>query len=59
MCPACLAAAAVTAAKLATSGAAAAYGVKKLMSIAEPKPQTMTRSEAGDQNETAENCIAR
>jgi hypothetical protein len=58
MCPACLAAAVVTAAKVASTGAAAIYGVKKLLSIPDPQTQTTTPSESGDLNETAEDRIA-
>ena len=58
MCPACIAAAAVAAAKVASAGGFAAYGVKKLLTVEPPAsvPQPPT---SGDPNETAEHRIPR
>jgi hypothetical protein len=39
MCPACMAAAALTAAKVAGVGGLAAYGVKKLVAMNQPEPR--------------------
>lgn len=60
MCPACIAAAALAGAKLASAGGLAAYGVKKLLATNDlpasaPNPTPST----GDCNETAEHRIAR
>jgi hypothetical protein len=48
MCPACLAAAAVLAAKVASGGGLAAYGVFKLRSKSKPKPIDPTPETIGE-----------
>jgi hypothetical protein len=40
MCPACISAAALLAAKAAAAGGLTAFGVKKLRSVAKPKTHT-------------------
>lgn len=59
MCPACMAAAAVTAAKVASIGGLAAFGVKKLISTSRNEPIVPTPQPSGDPNEPDENRIAR
>jgi hypothetical protein len=61
MCPACLTAAAITAAKLASAGALGAYGGKKWLARAavpasDAHPST-TPSNPGDPHDDAENRI--
>jgi len=53
MCPACLAAAAIAAAKVASTGGLTAYGVKKLLAKSKADAESATPN-PGDQNETAE-----
>jgi hypothetical protein len=55
MCPACVAAAAIVAAKVASTGGIAAYGVKKLLAKTRPIPNEPINS--GDQNETTEHRV--
>jgi hypothetical protein len=62
MCPACIAAAAVTVAKVASAGGLAAYGIGRLLAAAEPPapvqpPRTPGDCNEGDRNETAERRI--
>ena len=57
MCPACLAAAAMVAAKVASAGGLAAYGVKKLIATGQPKPTDRTLEPLGDSNATAEDRV--
>jgi hypothetical protein len=61
MCPACMAAAAVTAAKVASLGGLAAFGVKKLLSSSRSEPTVPTTLEITGEspNEPAENCVPR
>jgi len=59
MCPACIAAAAVTAAKVASAGGLAAYGIKKLLAPNEPPALPHPPPTSGDCNETTEHRIAR
>jgi hypothetical protein len=54
MCPACIAAAAVTAAKVASAGGLAAYGIKKLLTTAESPALVVTPQTPGESHETTE-----
>jgi hypothetical protein len=56
MCPACVAAAAIVAAKVASTGGLAAYGVKKLLANPEPTTRQPTLTPE-DQNETTEHRV--
>ncbi len=62
MCPACMAAAAITAAKIASAGGLGAYGLKKLLDRSRPKalddgPHEASPDPSGDQNETAQDRV--
>lgn len=62
MCPACMAAAAITAAKIASAGGLGAYGLKKLLDRSKPKEldhgrHALSPDHPGDQNETTKNRI--
>lgn len=61
MCPACMAAAAVTAAKVASLGGITALGVKKLISSSRSEPSAPTTPESTGENpdESVENCVPR
>ncbi len=60
MCPACIAAAAVTAAKVACLGGLTAFGVKKLLSSSRSEPSTPTFETNGEnRNEPTENSLPR
>jgi len=59
MCPACMAAAAVTAAKVASLGGFTAFGVKKLLSTSRSEPTVATPETTGAPHEPAENRISR
>jgi len=60
MCPACMAAAAVTAAKVASLGGLTAFGVKKLLSSSRSEPAVPTLETTGESpNEPAQNCVPR
>jgi hypothetical protein len=60
MCPACMAAAAVTAAKVASLGGLTAFGVKKLLSSSRSEPAVPHLEITGEsQNEPAENSVPR
>lgn len=61
MCPACMAAAAVTAAKVASLGGLTAFGVKKLLasSRSEPTAPNPLTSTGEETHEPAENSIPR
>jgi hypothetical protein len=61
MCPACMAAAAATAVKVASLGGLTAFGVKKLLSSSRSEPAAPTTLEtAGESpNEPTENCVPR
>jgi hypothetical protein len=57
-----LAAAAITAAKIATAGGVGAYGLKKLIGKSKPPelnagPHDLSPVNPGDRNETAENSV--
>ena len=54
MCPACIAAAAVTAAKVASAGGLAAYGIRKLLTTAASPALVITPPTSGESHETAE-----
>jgi hypothetical protein len=58
MCPACIAAAAVTAAKVASAGGLAAYGIKKLLATAVVSLGQAPLT-SGEAHETAEHRLAR
>jgi hypothetical protein len=57
MCPACVAAAAIAAAKVASTGGIAAYGVKKLLAKTQPTASEPISINPGDQNETTDHRI--
>lgn len=59
MCPACLAAAAVTAAKVASLGGLTAFGMKKLLSSARSEPAPTFTTPGENPNESPENCVPR
>jgi hypothetical protein len=60
MCPACIAAAAVTAAKVASLGGLTAFGVKKLLSSSRSEPSAPTFKTNGEnRNEPTENSVPR
>jgi len=59
MCPACIAAAAVTAAKVASAGGLAAYGIKKLLTTAESPALVVTPPTSGQSHETTEHRLPR
>jgi hypothetical protein len=59
MCPACIAAAAVTAAKVASLGGLAAFGVKRLLTAPRTQPIPPNLETPGDSNEPDENSIPR
>lgn len=59
MCPACIAAAAVTAAKVASAGGLAAYGIKKLLATATSPALVVTPITSGQSHETAEDRLPR
>jgi hypothetical protein len=60
MCPACMAAAALTAAKVASLGGVTAFGVKKLLSSSRSEPSAPNLETTGDNpNELTENCVPR
>jgi len=59
MCPACVAAAAIAAAKLASAGGLAAYGIKKLLMTAEPAALVPHPRPLECENETAEDRVPR
>lgn len=54
MCPACIAAAAVTAAKVASAGGLAAYGLRKLLTTAASPALVVPTQTPGESDETAE-----
>ena len=58
MCPACIAAAALTAAKVASAGGLTAYGIKKLLTTVE-SPALVTPPTPGDFHETTEHRVPR
>jgi hypothetical protein len=53
MCPLCMATAAIAAAKVASLGGLTAYGVKKLVDRANPKPTEIIEANPENRNETA------
>jgi hypothetical protein len=57
MCPACMAAAAIAAAKVASTGGVAAYGVKKLLAKSAPTPLEPTLTNPGDPNDRTEDRV--
>ncbi|WP_437544488.1 hypothetical protein WME97_35960 [Sorangium sp. So ce367] len=59
MCPACIAAAAVTVAKVASAGGLVAYGIKKLLTTAGSPALALPPSSSGKSNETTEDRIPR
>ena len=59
MCPACMAAAAVTAAKVASLGGLTALGVKRLHTTPRTAPIPVHLEPPGDPNEPDENSIPR
>jgi hypothetical protein len=59
MCPACLAAAAVTAAKVASIGGLTAFGMKKLLSPPRSESTVPTPPTTGDPDDRTENRISR
>jgi hypothetical protein len=60
MCPACMAAAAVAAAKVASLGGLTAFGVKKLLSSSRSEPAVPTLTTTGENpHEPTENCVPR
>lgn len=59
MCPACIAAAALTAAKVASAGGLAAYGIKKLLTPTAPSAPVVTPPTSGESHETTEHRLAR
>jgi hypothetical protein len=59
MCPACLAAAAVTAAKVASIGGLTAFGMKKLLSPPRSESTVPIPPTPGDPDDHTENRISR
>ena len=59
MCPACIAAAAVTAAKVASAGGLAAYGIKTLLTTAASPAPVVTPQTSGESHETTEHRLPR
>lgn len=60
MCPACMAAAAVTAAKVASLGGLTTFGVKKLLSSSRSGPAVPSLETLGENsNEPAEDNVPR
>lgn len=59
MCPACMAATALVAAKVASTAGVAAYGVKKLLSKTQPTPIDPRSTTSGAPDETTENSHRR
>jgi hypothetical protein len=57
MCPACMAATAIAAAKVASTGGLAAYGAKKLLTKSAPTPIEPTLTNPGDPNEATEHRV--
>jgi hypothetical protein len=57
MCPACVAAAAIAAAKVASTGGLAVFGVKKLLAKRDPSASEPFIVNPGDQNETTEHRV--
>jgi hypothetical protein len=55
MCPACMAATALVAAKVASTAGVAAYGVKRILSKPRPTPIDLPLTSSGAPDETTEN----
>jgi hypothetical protein len=55
MCPACMAASALVAVKVASTAGVAAYGVKKILSKTRPTPIDLPVTTSGAPDETTEN----